>query len=520
MSYSSLLKDLRDVPLSEMFILFALVSLALFPLVFLINRIVADSGFVFAFICLSMGVVLRIVQVGGWLPSFKHALFFENVKLMIFGALSLVLFYLGCRWLGIPGGVFFSFGIIGVMLLGPKIKKKPIFSEAEEDYSLGRKDMYYMGLLLLITLFSIRKLLTTEPIVFWDWSGFGLDALDNFFFWSTRSPNPYAFFAAPLILLIGNELASNVFLLAWIPIAGIAFYCFAARMIGNRPAGFVASFVYVFNPIVLDRFLSGHIGMLIGYATMPLILLLFVSALENQNFRTSFVFSSMAGVLLAFSGLLQWQFFYLHGLLITSFFISYSMLRISYRRLKKGILLLVLFFSMAAILSSPWLLPTLKLAESGYYSDIAKINYPLYLSTQTYLYNTFRLIGQTGVLFMEDVGYTSLSMWPLLGFVMVFFGFSTLLLHKNRKEKMVLIFSVVVLIGTFLSTGMMYLGLYGWLYQNIPFFVAFREPSKFLGLAGFGLSMMVGLATECVLSLKGVNVRSSKFIVPMRSTES
>ena len=73
-----------------------------------------------------------------------------------------------------------SLGMIGVLLLGYRIKEKPIFSENREDYSFGRKDLYHIGLLLLLTLFSIRKLLTLEPIVYWDWFGFGLDALDAF----------------------------------------------------------------------------------------------------------------------------------------------------------------------------------------------------------------------------------------------------------------------------------------------------------------------------------------------------
>ncbi|MEE9176055.1 MAG: hypothetical protein V3U19_07760 [Thermodesulfobacteriota bacterium] len=515
-SFSDLFGDIDVVPPSDIFILFALVSLALFPLIFYTNRSVADSGFIFAFFCLSVGVVLKMAQFRGGFSSFKSPVFFRYIKLLIYVALSLVFLYLGFRWLGVFGVVFFSSGIIGIMLLCSGMKKKPVFSVDEGGFSFGKEDMYYTGALLFVTLFSIRKLLTTEPIVYYDWFGFGMDALDGFRLWGTQLSNIREFFATPLILLLGNELAGNIFLLVWIPLASITFYCLAVRLLGDRTAGFVASFVYVFNPAVLDRFLSAHVGMLIGYTAMPLVLLLFVLSLENKNPWGSIVFSLLAGMFLAFSGLIQSHFFYLHALLLGFYLIFYLMTNSPFEDLKKGISAFVLVLFTAVLLSSVWILPAVRRAGFGYYSSSATMSYVESLSSQTQLYNIFRLIGQSGGPFMDGVGYTGLSIWPLMGFVAVLLGFSALLLHKEGREGMVLIFSMIALMGIILSTGTLYIGgFYRWLFLNFPFFFAFREPSKFLVLAGFGLSMLVGITVEAVLSLRRPNVRLMSFLVPL-----
>ena len=272
-----LLRQIELISLPEIFNLFALASLALFPMVFFMNKGAADSGFVFAFICLSLGVALKIMQAVNRFSAFYSSIFFSYCKLILFTVLSLVFLYLGYRWSGLPGALIFFPVIIG-MIFFRHYWKTPTFQDDKEIYSFGRRDLYYIGVLLLLGLFSIRKLLISEPIVYYDWFGFGKETL-NFLNHGIFSSNAYEFFPAPLILLIGNELASNVFLLIWIPIASITFYLFAARVLRNRNAGFVAAFVYVFNPAVLDRFLSAHIGILIGYAIMPVVFLLFIFSL-------------------------------------------------------------------------------------------------------------------------------------------------------------------------------------------------------------------------------------------------
>ncbi len=510
-AYRDILRQIELISLPEIFNLFAMSSLALFPMVFFMNKGTADSGFVFAFVCLSVGVALKIMQVVNRFSAFCSSIFFRYCKLILFTVLSLVFLYLGYRWSGIPGAMIFLPVIIG-MIFFRRYGKTPISQEDKENYSFGRKDIYYMGVLLLLGLFSIRKLLISEPIVYYDWSGFGKDALD-FLNHGIFSSNTYEFFVAPIILLIGNELASNVFLLAWIPIASITFYLFAASVLKNRNAGFIAAFIYIFNPIILDRFLSAHVNMLIGYAIMPFVFLLFILSMDSRNSRTSIILSLMSGGLLAFSGLMASQFFYINALLIILYWIFHSALN-SFRDMKKGVSRTTIVFFIAVLVASPWLLSSVAVSSSGFYSTIATQSYVESLSTQTYLFNNLRLIGQSGGPFMENIGYLGFSFWGLQGFVTVLLGFSALLLHSHKKEKILLIFSSITLIGIILSTGTMYIGgAYLWFFNNFPFFFAFREPSKFLVVAVFGLSIMAGITVEAIHSIKGI--RFGRFLVPM-----
>ncbi len=229
-AYRDILRQIEIISLPEIFNLFALASLALFPMVFFMNKGVAESGFVFAFICLSVGVALKIVQTANCFPSFFSHIFLWYSKLILFTVLSLVILYLGYRWSGIPGALIFLPVVIGMISFRRYGIKTPIFQDDKEIYFFGRKDIYYIGVLLLLGLFSIRKLLIGEPIVYYDWFGFGKEAL-NFLHHGIFSSNAYEFFVAPLILLVGNELASNVYLLVWIPIASITFYLLAARLL-------------------------------------------------------------------------------------------------------------------------------------------------------------------------------------------------------------------------------------------------------------------------------------------------
>lgn len=509
--YHELLKQIEIISLSELFTLFAVSSLALFPIVFFMNKGAADSGFVFSFICLSMGVVLKIAQKMDHIPVFFSKLYHRNCKLIIFSLLSLIFLNLGYRWSGIPGILIFLPVIIGMIYFRRYGIKTPIFQDDNENYSFGKKDLYYIGFLLLLNLFSIRNLLISEPIVYYDWFGFGKEALD-FLNNGVFPSNPFEFFATPIILLLGNELASNIFLLIFIPIASITFYFFAVRILKNRVASTMAAFVFVFNPAILDRFLSAHVGILIGYAFMPLVFLFFILSLESGNSRTSIIFSIVSGALVAVSGLLASHFFYIDAFLIIIFWIIYSAMN-GFRNVKKGIFLLTTVFIIAVFLASPWLFSSVKLSASGFYSSIATQSYVESLSTQTYLFNNLRLIGQTGGPFMENLGYLGFSFWGILGFVMVVAGFSSLILHTQKMEKTVIIFSSITLIGFILSTGTMYLGgSYLWLFNNIPFFFAFREPSKFLIIAGFGLSMLAGITVDAVISLRGKTY--AKCLVP------
>ncbi len=509
--YHDLMRRIEDFSLPEIFYLFALVSLILFPLVFFVNKGTADLGFVFAFICLSAGVAFKIVKGVNRLTVFGSSIFFKYRKLILFTALSLVFLNIGYRWSGIPGILIFLPVITGMIYFRRYGIKTSILRDDTENYSFKRKDLYYIGVLLLLNLFSIRKLMISEPIVFYDWFGFGKEALDYLSFGIFPS-NTFEFFATPIIILIGNELASNVILLAFIPIASITFYFLAARVLRNRNAAFVAAFLYIFNPAITDRFLSAHIGILIGYAFMPVVFMFFILSLESGNSRTSITFSIVSGAILAFSGLLASSFFYINALLIIIYWITHSALN-DFRYLKKGFLMLTIVFIIAVFLASPWLFTSVKLSSSGFYSSTATQNYVESLSTQTYLFNNLRLIGQSGGPFMENLGYLGFSFWGLLGFVMVLAGFSSHILHTQKKEKAVIIFSSITLIGFIFSTGAMYLGeSYLWLFNNIPFFIAFREPSKFLIIAGFGLSMLAGITVEAVISLRGKT--SAKFLVP------
>ena len=72
------------------------------------------------------------------------------------------------------------------------------------------------------------------------------------------------------------------------------------------------------------------------------------------------------------------------------------------------------------------------------------------------------------------------------------FAFSGL--YLNRKNKLVLFFGIISLLGVFLTkqVGHPFTGVYVWLFQHFPGFNAFREASKFYYLVALGYSVLIG----------------------------
>ncbi len=81
---------------------------------------------------------------------------------------------------------------------------------------------------------------------------------------------------------------------------------------------------------------------------------------------------------------------------------------------------------------------------------------------------------------------------PLYFFLIPFFAFLGLIL--NRKNKNVLFFGCVALLGVFLGkqAGDPFPYVYQWLYNHFPGFNAFREASKFYFLIALGYSVLIG----------------------------
>ncbi|MCD4703960.1 MAG: hypothetical protein K8R64_06665 [Methanosarcinaceae archaeon] len=367
---------------------------------------------------------------------------------------------------------------------------------------LDRSDLPYLLVILLISVISLRKLLTPDPIIYYDFSGIVPHIENLFSTWAYRNIgeqvpiNYYSVFSIPLLLL-GNNIASNLWILLPIPISGISMYVLCRRNTCSPMACFTAAFIYMFNPVILDRFLSAHVGILVGYALFPLVLLLTQSMFEDRSLRATLLLA----IVVAFTSSIQSQFLYLSLFLIISYGSLEPLLSRSFQQLVSNAICTGGMIFVTISLMLPTVIQILLFSAYHAGPSLINIHYVHSLSTNTEFLNMFRLIGQSGSPFIETIylDHWLPPAWVMLGFVVPIFAYISIPIVDRKYRKLSIIIAVIGLMCLVLSTGTMYFShAYEWLYFNFPFFYAFREPSKFLIPVCLTYSLLTAICLDSI----------------------
>lgn len=387
----------------------------------------------------------------------------------------------------------------------------------------------FVLLLFILFLISIRGLIGQELISYWDWPGLPksyYDINDITSVWNpvnlgfgVRSPSYYLIFSWPLLRLLGSQWVSNLWVIMPLLIALISSYLVARRITGSPIASFISSIIYSFNPAVLTRYLQAHIGILVGYALFPFLLL---SALilfdQKQLFSRRVIHFLALAVIISFISALQVHFLLLTFLLLVVYIVLHAIMARSALRWFKNLTVVLGIFFLVLVLILPLTLHVLVFSRFRVAPSLVSMEHVYSLSQEVYFRNLFRLVGESGPGFLSDIGYYSNSPWTLLGFLMPIIAFAIFLSRRSsypasntqrpkstENRQLIIFLFVLALLGIFLATGTTYFPkVYLWLYLNIPFFYAFRESSKFLILASLGYALLVGIA------IRNIGLRNKK----------
>ena len=394
-------------------------------------------------------------------------------------------------------------------------------------------DVFCISLLFILFLISIRALVPQEFISYWDWLGLSQRYHDTKSVWNptslefgARSPSYYLIFSWPLLRLLDTRRVSNFWVIMPLLIGLISSYLVARRITGSLIASFVSSIIYSFNPTILTRYLQAHIGILVGYALFPFLLL---SALilfdQKQLFSRRMIYFFTLAIIISFISALQVHFLLLAFLLLAVYVVLHAIMVRSGIWLLKNLAVLLGIFSLVLVLILPLTFNVLIFSRFNIAPSLVSVDHVYSLSQETYFGNLFRLIGESGPGFLSDVGYYANPLWTLLGFLMPIMAFAIFLSwrrgyrmfnaqrRKSTENRQLIIFlSILALLGIFLSTGTTYFPkLYLWLYLHIPFFYAFRESSKFLILTSLAYSLLVGIAVRNIgLRIEYLELRNKR----------
>jgi len=261
------------------------------------------------------------------------------------------------------------------------------------------------------------------------------------------------------------------------------------KTIAKNNYSILASFIFVFNTYFLMVVGGGQVlGVGLAYAVLPLALSIFVD-ISNAS-KINFKKLLTLGLVLAIQAIFDIRISYIT---IFAFFIYFFMLR-QFNKQKKYLLSLFVPLCVLLLLNLFWILPTAVVHQNPFdnlgsaYNSINAVKFFSFAKLE----NTISLLQPN---WPENIfGKVSFMKPEFLLLPILAFG-SLLFLEKETKERKmhILFFSLLGLIGAFLAKGAQdpFGGVYLWMFEHIPGFVMFRDPTKWYTLIAISYSILI-----------------------------
>jgi hypothetical protein len=319
-----------------------------------------------------------------------------------------------------------------------------------------------------------------------------------------RVPSAYPYnYLSGLLAQAGfsSALISRViFFWPMVIVGSLGSYLLVKKISGSRVGGLLGSIIFNFNTFFIVS-TSSYIPIATAIAWFPLTLYLYLEFAEKPSLLMALACSAPLFII----SCLEVRVFYvcLLPLLLFYFFSLREGLT------KKGFFAYTFLFSLPVLvtilLNAYWLVPFyLGGLEKGLHGII--VGRSLFtggISGTNLLHNAFTIFhpmwsgGKLETFAVNPI--------PFYWFLVPLFAFSTLLFDKLRRDARVLFFSLVALMGIFLTKFYFppFPGVYDWLYHHFPGFNAFREPGKFTFLIYLPYAVLIGCLIGHLLQRAG-----------------
>lgn len=329
--------------------------------------------------------------------------------------------------------------------------------------------------------------------------GFGFGTINRL--WSDY---PFAFFIK-ILSEVGMEwwTIDKILWGAMFVLAFMGAYKMGKYFVYSSSGALLSAIIYTSNTYLLLLFGGGQLGVSFGYALIPYVFTRMVQSIDGivENNQQGIRKALGNGVILALM-----VFFDLRlALLVLSLVFVYTVWKIiggsKNRQVKKNLFIsgvIVPGFVLVG-LNLFWILPVLLFPGSATPSgqEYAGGGMVTYLSVADFAHSLSflhpnwpeNLFGK--VYFMQ----AEFLVFPILSFV------SLLFLRGRRvdeREKTILFFVIVGLIGSFLAKGTNepFGSIYAWLFSNVPGFIMLRDPTKFYVLTTLSYSVLIPYSIE------------------------
>ncbi len=258
---------------------------------------------------------------------------------------------------------------------------------------------------------------------------------------------------------------------------------------------YFAGFLYMLNPFVYVRFLSGHWLLLLAYAVTPFAIKGLMDFFDAPSTKRAIKFVFLLTSIFVIETHTPFLLLIVLGVLFLVGLVEYRKNRTKIFSLSKSIILIGIFL---LVLNSYWLIPNFA-GSSAPLGEITGSDLYTFTTKQDLNFNTLFTTASMygfwrgGYIYTKDL----LPYWYLF-FIFILFlavhGFISNYKHPVHG-KYVKAFGAAAVISVLLATGISGPsgGVFEFLFNNVFFFKGFREPQKFVALLVLSYAYLGGL---------------------------
>ncbi len=334
--------------------------------------------------------------------------------------------------------------------------------------------------------YSLQRIMDIMPLGIWDSARTGLGASVLPYLWLEG----YTSTSIKLSLLLGWGAYIKLFwYIPFLVFSFISSLILFKSLFKNNLLLALASLLYTANTYSLMMASGGQMGIALSYSLAPFVYYFYIKLLNTLSVKNSVVF----GLVFAVVSLLDIRI----GYMLSFALILCSLIQINdlLKNIKSALFLVVLIpLSIFIGIHSFWLLPAFFSAKEA----ISQLG-DIYTSKEAVRYFSFATMENSfGLLhpnwpenIFGKVGFMKPEylVLPIIAFTSILF-----ITKEEIKVKKYLVFFISLgLLGIFLAKGSNepFGNLYIWLFDNIPGFVMFRDPTKWYSLIAVSYSILV-----------------------------
>jgi Alpha-(1->3)-arabinofuranosyltransferase len=327
---------------------------------------------------------------------------------------------------------------------------------------------------------------------------FGLRGYDEFVY----AELPFLLFLRGLNFFVPGEILQRTIMFSILLLSGLSAYKLLSRI--SPEAGYFAGTLYMVNPFVYVRYLSGQWGILMAYSLIPLAILMFIAALENPKSKKNLLACVISSTIVTL--------FSLHMAIII--FVLYAFLLIA-RVIRKGELKNVkdimrttgLFLAFYLSINTYWIIPVLT-APSNVVTQFSSEEADIFSAKSEFQTMSFTIASLHGFwrYYAYEQTYNLIygwQYWAVSFIILSIIGF----VYRNRTSAKFNTKYVWGIAGSMIASTIFAMGtsgffepLYVFLFDNFILVQIFRDTHKLvipiiLGyciLGGLGLSFILG----------------------------